>query len=195
VNQRDIAVQPDETKVTAALRTLAGIMGWAVTHTTDGGHTENSYHYVGQAVDLAARSGPGVDTSELLAINESVIQVLPLSMINELIYSGPGNVCVKNGRIVSGVHVYGLDVMSRHHNHVHLAVVADFTYSGGSPLPADDPNRANVNAPIAGIAITPTGKGYLLVGMDGGVFAFGDAVYLGNVEHVLPDGRAWLPKA
>lgn len=195
MTQRDIAVQPDETKVTAALRTLAAIMGWAVTHTTDGGHTENSYHYTGQAVDLAARSGPGVDTDELLAINESVIQVLPLSMINELIYSGPGNVCVKNGRIVSGVHLYGLETMARHHNHVHLAVVADFRFSGGSPLPADDPNRANVNAPIVGIAITPTGKGYILVGMDGGVFAFGDATYLGNVEFVKPDDRAWLPKA
>lgn len=195
MTQRDIPVQADETPVTAALRTLAGIMGWAVMHTTDGGHTENSYHYVGRAVDLAARSGPGVDTSELLSINEGVIQVLPLSMISELIYSGPGNICVKNGRVVRGVQTYGLDVMTRHHNHVHLAVVADFTYSGGSPLAADDPNRANVSAPIVGIAATPSGKGYWLVGADGGVFAFGDATYLGNVEFVKPDDRAWLPKA
>lgn len=61
------------------------------------------------------------------------------------------------------------------------------------PMP-DDPNRPNVNAPIAGIAATPTGKGYWLVGMDGGVYAFGDAVYLGNVEYVKPDNLSWLPK-
>jgi len=195
MTQRDIPVQPHETPVTAALRTLAAIMGWAVVHTTDGGHTATSYHYLGRAVDLAARSGPGVDTSELLEINEQVIQFVPLSMISELIYSGPGNICVKNGRIDSGLKLFGIDVMARHHNHVHLAVVDSFTYSGGSPLPADDPNRANVSAPIVGIAITPTGKGYLLAGMDGGVFAFGDAVYLGSLEYVKPDDRAWLPKA
>jgi len=195
MSQRDIPVQPDETPVTAALRRLAGLMGWAVIHTTDGGHTATSYHYGGRAVDLAARSGPGVDTSELLSINEGVVQVLPLSMITELIYSGPGNICVKNGRIVSGVKLYGLDTMSRHHNHVHLAVVADFSYSGGAPLPDDDPNRANVNAPIVGMAATPSGHGYWLVAADGGVFAFGDATFLGNVEYVKPDDRAWLPKA
>lgn len=57
----------------------------------------------------------------------------------------------------------------------------------------DDPNRPNVNAPIVGIAATPTGKGYWLVGADGGVFPFGDAVLLGTVEYVKPDDRAWLP--
>lgn len=63
------------------------------------------------------------------------------------------------------------------------------------PMPADDPNRPNSNAPITGIAATPTGKGYWLVGADGGVFAFGDAQFLGNVEYVKPEGREWLPKA
>jgi hypothetical protein len=34
-------------------------------------------------------------------------------------------------------------------------------------------------APIVGIAATSSGQGYWLVGADGGVFAFGDAVYHG----------------
>lgn len=63
------------------------------------------------------------------------------------------------------------------------------------PMANDDPNRPNVNAPIVGIAGTPSGKGYWLVSADGGVFNFGDAPYLGNVEYVKPDGREWLPKA
>ncbi|HEC10686.1 MAG TPA: hypothetical protein ENI86_14150 [Acidimicrobiales bacterium] len=33
---------------------------------------------------------------------------------------------------------------------------------------------------------TPTGRGYYMVGADGGVFAFGDAVYRGSVPEVLP---------
>ena len=192
--QRDIPVQPGETAVTAALRRFAGLMDWAVTATTNGAHAKTSYHYSGRAVDLAARSGPGVDTPELLAINEGVVQVIPLSMISELIYGGPGNLCVKNGRIVAGLAAYGATVLDRHRNHVHLAVVSDFTYSGGSMAP-DDPNRVNINAPIVGMAATPTGRGYWLVAADGGIFAFGDATFLGNVEYVKPDDRAWLPKA
>jgi len=39
--------------------------------------------------------------------------------------------------------------------------------------------------PIVGMAATPTGRGYWLVGSDGGVFAFGDAPFLG-----APSGSA-----
>ena len=35
-------------------------------------------------------------------------------------------------------------------------------------------------APVTGIAPTPSGNGYWLVGRDGGVFNFGDAVFLGS---------------
>ena len=132
--QRSIPVQKGETSVTVALRTFADIMGWAVTSTTNGAHSKTSHHYSGRAVDLAARSGPGRDTSELLAINEGIVQVLPLSMVSELIYSGPGNVCVKNGRIVDGLAAYGRTVMGRHHDHVHLAVVPNFTYNGSQEV-------------------------------------------------------------
>ncbi len=193
MTQRDIPVQPGETPVTAALRVFAGLMGWCVTSTTDGAHSSRSHHHTGRAVDLADRLGPGRDTSMLLAINEGIIQTLPLSMITELIYSGPGNICVQHGKVVNGMSVYGPEVMTRHHNHCHLAVIEDFTYSGGSPMPADDPNRQNVNAPITGMAATPTGKGYWLCAADGGVFAFGDAPFLGNIEYVKPDDREWLP--
>jgi hypothetical protein len=34
-------------------------------------------------------------------------------------------------------------------------------------------------APILGIAATPDGRGYWLVASDGGVFAFGDAGFMG----------------
>ena len=34
--------------------------------------------------------------------------------------------------------------------------------------------------PIVGMAATPDGKGYWLVGKDGGVFAFGDAHFYGS---------------
>jgi hypothetical protein len=39
----------------------------------------------------------------------------------------------------------------------------------------------DLNAPIVGIAATPTGDGYWLAAADGGVFAFGDATFAGSI--------------
>lgn len=61
------------------------------------------------------------------------------------------------------------------------------------PVMADDSKRVPVNAPVVGMAATPTGKGYWIVCADGGVFGFGDADFFGNTEYVLPPGRSWLP--
>jgi hypothetical protein len=38
----------------------------------------------------------------------------------------------------------------------------------------------HLNAPIVAIAATPSGQGYWLVAADGGIFAFGDAVFDGS---------------
>jgi hypothetical protein len=37
-----------------------------------------------------------------------------------------------------------------------------------------------LNKPIVAMASTPTGKGYWLVGSDGGIFTFGDAQFYGS---------------
>jgi 3D (Asp-Asp-Asp) domain-containing protein len=44
----------------------------------------------------------------------------------------------------------------------------------------------SLNRPIVGLAATPSGGGYWLVGSDGGVFTFGDAGYFGSTgsEHL-----------
>jgi hypothetical protein len=47
------------------------------------------------------------------------------------------------------------------------------------------PAPAHLNAPIVGTAPTPDGKGYWMVGSDGGIFAFGDAGFFGS-EGGLP---------
>jgi hypothetical protein len=41
---------------------------------------------------------------------------------------------------------------------------------------------ASLSAPVAGIAATRDGRGYWLVGADGGVFAYGDASYYGSAS-------------
>lgn len=174
---------------------------YRVTDTTGPGHAQGSYHYAagtggqGLAVDFGGAT-PGVTPVtevQMAAIYRNLLDVS--HDLAELIYSGAGiSVAVKDGRAVDGRTFYGPVTWAAHRNHVHVAVERGvFLSHPGGTLSADDPNRPNVNAPIVGIAATPTGKGYWLVSADGGVFAFGDAAYLGNVEYVLPDGRAWLP--
>jgi hypothetical protein len=153
--QPDIPIQPDESDEVRALRQLAAIAGWCVTHTTDGSHTASSLHKVeatngiGRAVDLADRRGASSNSDWLLAINEAVLRLVPLSMISELIYGGPDCVCVKNGRVVNGLAVYGATVMAEHDNHVHLAVIAGFVYNGSQEvLVPDDPALPNIVGPV-----------------------------------------------
>lgn len=52
----------------------------------------------------------------------------------------------------------------------------------GDPMPEIQTPIYKVNAAPVSLAITPSGQGYIILCADGGVFTFGDAVYLGRVE-------------
>ena len=183
--QRDIPIQPGETLVTAALRVVTHLAGGVVLFTTNGSHSPGSFHYRGQAVDIALPSGPSWNSPELGRVAAELVRLIPIRFIKELIWSGPNPVYIKNGVRVAPYAV------NDHRNHIHLAATADFTYASEAPMP----DRPVVTAPIVGIAITPSGNGYILVGADGGVFCFGDAKFLGNVEYKLPAGNDWTPAA
>jgi hypothetical protein len=169
MTQRSIAPQPGETAVTAALRALAQVAGWCVTHTTDGQHSDTSLHYLGRAVDLADLSGPGWDSPQLLAINQAVLRLVPLPMLSEVIYAGPGAVCVKNGVILDGQNgrptalaVYGATVLAEHHNHVHVGVPATFTYNGSQEITVpNDPNLPDTAGNCTGYFIFSHSTGEL----------------------------------
>ena len=53
-------------------------------------------------------------------------------------------------------------------------------------LPPGPSNSVSLDAPVVGIAPTHDGKGYFEVGSDGGVFAFGDAVFAGSAAPAHP---------
>ncbi len=176
--QRDIATQPNETSVTAALRVVTRLAGGVVTHTTDGKHSAGSYHYVGRAVDIALPSGPSWDSPELGRVAAELLRLVPIEFISEFIWAGPGAIYIKNGRRVAPY------ATAQHHNHIHLAATSAFTYTEAPvPDPAAPPNYPVIAAPVS-ISVTPTGNGYLILCADGGVFAFGDAKYLGRVHKV-----------
>ena len=73
---------------------------------------------------------------------------------------------------------------------------------GGAPLGVNA--LTNPNAPVVGMAATPTGQGYWLVASDGGIFTFGDATFYGSTGAIhlnqpivgmaaTPDGAGyWL---
>lgn len=194
MTQLDIPIQhvPPETATTGALRRYAGLMGWCVTHTTDGKHALHSLHYQGRAVDLADRAGPGWDSEQLMSINHEIVATLPHSFISELIYAGPGGICMHNGEVVNGLRTYGADVMAEHHNHVHLGVIPTFVYNGSQEVPApmaDDPNLPNL-PDIMGfypVINSTTGEctGYYILAKDGELHAFGPgAKFYGRSEVV-----------
>jgi hypothetical protein len=47
----------------------------------------------------------------------------------------------------------------------------------------------HLNEPIVGLAPTPDGQGYWLVGADGGIFALGDAPFIGSLAGQSLNGR------
>ncbi len=57
----------------------------------------------------------------------------------------------------------------------------DFTWSQVQADIPGAPGGAVLDAPAVGIASTPDGQGYWLAAADGGVFAFGDAVFYGSM--------------
>ena len=87
-----------------------------VTSTTGGGHAAGSYHYKGQAIDEAGIR-PGVNTPELLAINQFWANNFGKALA-ELIYGGPGGINIKNGQL----HKYSASTLAQHQNHVHVAM-------------------------------------------------------------------------
>jgi hypothetical protein len=101
-----------------------------VTSTTGGKHATNSYHYKGQAIDLADKVG-SVDSPGLLAINKYLAKNYGHKLA-ELIYAGPGGINIKDGKVVSGLGTFGSATMAEHHNHVHMAATpASLGMSGG----------------------------------------------------------------
>ena len=57
-------------------------------------------------------------------------------------------------------------------------------YEGAPSLGSPASLGLHLSKPIMGMAATPTGRGYWLVGSDGGVFSFGDATFYGSTGSI-----------
>ncbi len=59
--------------------------------------------------------------------------------------------------------------------------------AAGAPAPNQEwtpPPPAQMASPLAAFAPIPSGRGYILVGTDGGVFTFGEALYFGSLPEL-----------
>lgn len=184
---------------------------YRVTDITGPGHDPDGFHYaagtgaVGLAVDFGG-AVPGVTAVtavQMGAVYRALLQVG--AQLAELIYNGAaGGIAIHNGRRVDGAAFYGAEVWADHRDHVHVAVprgvfLTPLPRPLGGTMPADDPNRPNVNAPCVGAmaAYDAAGniKGYILVGADYGLFTYGEGVRVLGAppEYLVPDGRHWTP--
>lgn len=175
---------------------------YRVTDVSGPGHAEGSYHYAkgtdgdGLAVDFGG-SIPGVTPStakEMGNIWRAFMFVAP--QLAELIHNNPAEgitKAIKNGRMVDGASFYGPVVWPDHRDHVHVAVPRGvFLTPLSQPLGTligDD-----MAVEIVGFQATPSGRGYWILTSNGGLYAFGDAEYLGGlridgdtVEAVAPE--------
>lgn len=109
-----------------ALSQIVQGMGGRVTSTTGGKHASGSYHYKGQAVDVAGQQKG--DSAAMLRIDQQLAAQYG-SGLKELIYGGPGAVNLKDGK----PHQYSAAILAQHKDHVHVA--ADPAgLGGGGPL-------------------------------------------------------------
>lgn len=58
-----------------------------------------------------------------------------------------------------------------------------------APTPSPEVPMPATTSTVVGLFATPTGRGYWLVTSDGGVYAFGDAPYLGGIQ---PGPTGWI---
>lgn len=175
--QRDVPVQRGETATTAGLRVVVSLAGGVVLFTTNGGHAPGSYHYVGQAADVALPEGASWNAPALGDLAERLLKLIPIHMIEEMIWAGPKPVFIKHGRRVAPF------AASAHHNHIHLAVVSTFRFNAPPKEAAvpDGPPNYDCFADVVNLVPTNSGQGYWLVCADGSVYGFGDAPYFGRV--------------
>jgi hypothetical protein len=110
-----------------ALSSIVQGLGGRVTSTTGGGHSSKSYHYKGQAVDVAGQSKG--DHSTMLRINQTLAQQYGAGL-KELIYGGPGATNIKDGKPFN----YSAAILAQHKSHVHVAADPAGLKKGGIPL-------------------------------------------------------------
>lgn len=125
----------------AALAVLSHFPQLMVTSTTGGGHAANSYHYRGEAVDLASGDYGLMNRAARWIARSSLARSLAEGIHN------PG-LSIKNGRSISPG-FWGATTWGNHANHIHLAVAGAIGDIIGGV--AQHVKRAVVHGPAGGV--------------------------------------------
>ena len=88
--------------------------------------------------------------------------------------NGVGGCGHRPGGVPSGTHT------ARCPRRLRMAASDGGVFAEGAAPFAGSMGGTRLNAPIVGVAVTPSSTGYWLVASDGGVFSFGDAAFFGS---------------
>ena len=112
--------------------------------------------------------------------------------------------CTNDGVDISGTIAYNIVPTDPGDGYYVFGQAGELTGFGNDNYLAylDGAQYYNLNAPIVGMAPTPDGGGYWMVGSDGGVFASGDAQFYGSTGNLhlnkpvvgmaaTPDGKGY----
>lgn len=183
-------------RVTAIVGTWKSVSNPCSPHAAGSLHCAEGTGGKGLAVDFGgAEPGTSLESiAQMKAIHAALMRVAP--QLAELIYNGPGTTrAVKNGKIIDGLRIYGVEAWAAHRNHVHVAVHKGTFISWTEPIEPVLPARKKVFPlysppiqvePIVADLACPTGGAWLLAA-SGAVYAFGGAPYLGG-----PNGKAYF---
>ena len=141
---------------------------------------DTSYHIAGQAVDFAGPTPWNAHTSSPALLSIWQFWMERAGSLKELIYSGAPFFISKG--VVRPISQLSPALKDAHWNHVHVAVPSGWTFTPKEIIVPDTTPDYAVNDEPVSLAITPSGKGYIILCKDGGVFCFGDAEYLGRVH-------------
>jgi hypothetical protein len=102
--------------IAAAVQTVLNRFPLTITSTTGGGHVANSYHYLGEAADIAGDTGTMFKAADWIRHNIA-------GGLTEGIHNP--NLAVKYGQVETPPGVFGA-VWAEHANHIHMAVAGAF---------------------------------------------------------------------
>lgn len=151
---------------------------------------DTSYHIIGQACDFAGLNpwNKHEVSAPLKAIWD--FWMAKAGSLSELIYSG-APFYISKGK-VRPISQLDSDLREAHWNHVHVAVPKGWHFTPEVHVPEIDPLNPDINDEgnhIVAVSISAVADaqgnmtGYVILGKDGGVFAFGPgAKYYGRVH-------------
>ena len=146
------------------------------------GHTYPTSSTVSLTVDVAGESC----TNGAGGVGEIAVDQLVRTNLNQVTAVAFRFVCVDHGTTITGAMAADVVPSTPHQGYYTYQSTGAITGFGNDHFLTylGDLAATPLNRPIVGMAVTADGGGYWMVASDGGIFAFGDAVFHGSAGNI-----------